>query len=142
VRRAWAFLSGVSLQAGSGLVGFCQPGGGSPENNYNRSTTSSFCVGEFLLAASQIVQVAEFQHPRPPKIATVVAAAGGSACGHLPAVPGYSCYPGFCASDHHAAPPPQCGPGLAGHRLNGSLASRLAQARCGVRCVLLGGRFD
>ncbi len=42
---------------------------------------------------------------------------------------GFSCYPGFCASDHHAAPPPRCGPALAGLKLNGSVSSRLAQAK-------------
>ena len=51
------------------------------------------------------------------------------ACGKLPAVAGFSCYPGFCASDHHAAPPPRCGPALAGLKLNGSVASRLSQAK-------------
>jgi hypothetical protein len=50
-------------------------------------------------------------------------------CGKLPAVVGFSCYPGFCASDRHAAPPPRCGPALAGRKLNGSVASRLAQAK-------------
>ena len=51
------------------------------------------------------------------------------ACGKLPAVAGFSCYPGFCASDHHAAPPPRCGPAMAGLKLNGSVASRLSQAK-------------
>ena len=31
------------------------------ENNYNRTSTSSFCVGDFLLAASQVSQIAELQ---------------------------------------------------------------------------------
>ena len=60
VSKAWRFLSTVSLQE-NGVVGFCQPGGGSPENNYNRTSTTSFCVGDFLLAASEISKVVEFQ---------------------------------------------------------------------------------
>ena len=56
VRNAWEYLSNVSLRA-DGFVGFCQPGGSSPENNYNRSTTSAFCVGDFLLAASQVARL-------------------------------------------------------------------------------------
>ena len=60
VSKAWGFLSTVSLQE-NGVVGFCQPGGGSPENNYNRTSTTSFCVGDFLLAASEISKVVEFQ---------------------------------------------------------------------------------
>eukprot|EP01052_Picozoa_sp_SAG31_P030375 SAG31_NODE_3111_length_4662_cov_82.023230_4_plen_112_part_00 len=60
---------------------------------------------------------------------TTWCASSDTTCGRLPAVAGFSCYPGFCASDRHAAPPPQCGPTLAGLQLNGSLQSRLGQAR-------------
>ena len=67
VGKAWGFLSTVALQE-DGVVGFCQPGGGSPENNYNRTSTASFCVGEFLLAASQVASVAEFQSVPSPRL--------------------------------------------------------------------------
>jgi hypothetical protein len=43
------------------VVGYCQPGGGSPENNYNATTSSDFCVGDFLLAASEMAQLQELQ---------------------------------------------------------------------------------
>jgi rhamnogalacturonyl hydrolase YesR len=60
VTKAWAWLSTVALHA-DGLVGNCQPGGGSPENNFNASSTSNFCVGQFLLAASQVSRLAASQ---------------------------------------------------------------------------------
>lgn len=65
-------------------------------------------------------------------------------CGRLPAVAGFSCYPGFCASDRHAAPPPQCGPTLAGLQLNGSLPSRLGQAKawCDTNASCAGFAID
>ena len=49
------------LVAEDGVVGYCQPGGGSPENNYNATTSSDFCVGDFLLAASEMAQLQELQ---------------------------------------------------------------------------------
>ena len=42
----------------------------------------------------------------------------GNECGLLPAEPGYRCCPQFCASDHLAVPPLQCGPAMAGRTLN------------------------
>ena len=80
-------------------------------------------------------------------IAAVTTSPGTSSsttCGHLPAVVGFSCYPGFCASDHHAAPPPQCGPTLAGLQLNGSIPSRLGQAKawCDANASCAGFAFD
>eukprot|EP00041_Stephanoeca_diplocostata_P023072 m.560978 g.560978 ORF g.560978 m.560978 type:complete len:349 (+) comp22212_c2_seq36:575-1621(+) len=56
VTKAWNFLSGTALQP-SGLFGYCQPVGGSPEHNINASTTSDFCVGQFALAATQVAQL-------------------------------------------------------------------------------------
>ena len=46
-------MSTTALQE-SGLFGYCQPVGGSPQNNVNASSTSDFCVGQFLLAAAQV----------------------------------------------------------------------------------------
>ena len=54
VWRAWQWLSSVAFQRDSGMVGYCQPGGSDPENNFNRSTTTNFCVGMFLLATSEV----------------------------------------------------------------------------------------
>ena len=53
VRSGWSWLSRVALQP-SGRVGYCQPSGGSPENNFNASSTSAYCIGDFLLAASEV----------------------------------------------------------------------------------------
>ena len=53
VNAAWKFMSTTALQE-SGLFGYCQPVGGSPQNNVNASSTSDFCVGQFLLAAAQV----------------------------------------------------------------------------------------
>ena len=75
VTKAWGWLSTVALQE-SGLVGYCQPGGGSPENNFNKTSSSSFCVGDFLLAASQVAQLAA---PRTLPIAALAAAPSAGA---------------------------------------------------------------
>ena len=56
VEKAWAGLSSITLQP-SGLVGWCQPVGGSPEPA-TQSDTSDFCVGGFLLAASEVYKLA------------------------------------------------------------------------------------
>ena len=56
VIKAWGWLRSIALHEDGG-VGNCQPGGGAPENNYNVSTTSNFCVGQFLLAASQVARL-------------------------------------------------------------------------------------
>lgn len=66
VEKAWRWLSTVALQP-SGYVSFCQPGGSHPVRMVNRyngtaacwgngvcANTSNFCVGQFLLAASQV----------------------------------------------------------------------------------------
>lgn len=53
VEGAWKFMSTVALQP-NGLFGYCQPVGGSPQNNVNATSTSDFCVGQFLLAATQM----------------------------------------------------------------------------------------
>lgn len=57
VAAAWAGLASISLQP-SGLVGWCQPEGGGP-GPANQNGTSPFCVGQFLLAASQVLQLAQ-----------------------------------------------------------------------------------
>ena len=40
-----------------GRLGWCQPGGASPANNFNSTTTSDFCVGTFLLAGSEMAKL-------------------------------------------------------------------------------------
>jgi len=55
--QAWTCLSQTALQP-SGLFGYCQPVGGSPEHNISPNSTSDFCVGQFLLAATQIAKLA------------------------------------------------------------------------------------
>lgn len=56
VAAAWQGLSSVALQPG-GLLGWCQPPGGSPGDETAQST-SDFCVGLFLLAASEVYTLA------------------------------------------------------------------------------------
>ena len=53
---AWAGLTSIALQP-SGLVGWCQPPGGAPGSE-SASSTSDFCVGQFLLAGSEIFKLA------------------------------------------------------------------------------------
>lgn len=53
VSKGWQWLTSVALHA-DGTIGNCQPGGDQPENNFNRSTSTNFCVGQFLLAASEV----------------------------------------------------------------------------------------
>ena len=50
-------MSGTAL-SDRGLYGYCQPVGGSPEHNINPTSTSDFCVGQFLLAATQVYKLA------------------------------------------------------------------------------------
>lgn len=57
VERAWNCLAGKALQK-SGLFGYCQPVGGSPEHNISPDSTSDFCVGLFVLAATEVAQLA------------------------------------------------------------------------------------
>ena len=59
VARAWSWLEGTALDKDSGLVGFCQPGGDEPENNFNSTSTTNFCVGQFMLAAGQMLKLGE-----------------------------------------------------------------------------------
>ena len=56
MRAAWGWLSATALHE-DGMVGNCQPGGGSPENDFNSTSTSNFCVGQFLLAVSQVARL-------------------------------------------------------------------------------------
>ena len=57
VAKAWQCLSKTALQP-SGLVGFCQPCGGAP-NATTAAETSDFCVGQFLLAATEVARLSE-----------------------------------------------------------------------------------
>ena len=57
VEKAWAWLSTTALHS-DGRVGNCQPGGGAPANNYDANSTSNFCVGQMLLAASEVSKLA------------------------------------------------------------------------------------
>ncbi len=52
VERAWKGLSTISMHK-DGFVGLCQPVGSHPEPA-KRSDTSDFCVGLFLLAATEV----------------------------------------------------------------------------------------
>ena len=56
VAAAWQGLSTIALQP-SGLVGWCQPADGAP-NPAVQTGTSDFCVGQFLLAASEVYKLA------------------------------------------------------------------------------------
>ena len=57
VAKAWSWLSQSALHD-DGLVGYCQPGGAAPENNFASNSTNNFCVGQFLLASSQVSRLA------------------------------------------------------------------------------------
>ncbi|GBF93138.1 glycosyl hydrolase [Raphidocelis subcapitata] len=57
VEKAWECLTTVSLQP-SGRVGNCQPVGAAPGRNIGPESTSSFCVGQFALAASAVSKIA------------------------------------------------------------------------------------
>jgi unsaturated rhamnogalacturonyl hydrolase len=56
VAAAWQGLATIALQP-SGLVGWCQPADGAP-NPAVQTGTSDFCVGQFLLAASEVYKLA------------------------------------------------------------------------------------
>lgn len=58
VENGWKYLSSTALHD-DGSVGYCQPPGASPQHNFDNSTTNDFCVGMFLMAASQIAQLAQ-----------------------------------------------------------------------------------
>jgi hypothetical protein len=49
-QKAWHCLSTVSLHP-DGTVGNCQPVGYQPLPNFGRESSSSFCVGQFAMAA-------------------------------------------------------------------------------------------
>ena len=53
--RAWEGMLAQALSP-SGHVGYCQPVGGGPANATAKDT-SDFCVGQFLLAASEIARL-------------------------------------------------------------------------------------
>jgi rhamnogalacturonyl hydrolase YesR len=55
VSKAWNGLSTLALQP-NGLVGFCQPAGAAPGNTTSTST-SDFCVGQFLLAGDEVIKM-------------------------------------------------------------------------------------
>jgi rhamnogalacturonyl hydrolase YesR len=56
VARAWQCLTIQALQP-SGRVGFCQPVGMGPHRNFDFNSTSSFCAGQFALAAAEVAQL-------------------------------------------------------------------------------------
>ncbi|EGD81375.1 glycosyl hydrolase, family 88 [Salpingoeca rosetta] len=55
--RAWEGMLDQAVHD-SGLVGYCQPIGGGP-GNATATDTSDFCVGQFLLAASEIARLVD-----------------------------------------------------------------------------------
>jgi unsaturated rhamnogalacturonyl hydrolase len=55
VEAAWTGLSTISLQS-DGLVGWCQPPNGQPAPA-TQTDTSDFCVGQFLLAGSEVMKM-------------------------------------------------------------------------------------
>ena len=61
--KGWACLNRPSptgsVDAETGRLGYCQPGGASPQGNFNSSTTSDFCVGTFLLAGSEMAKLSQ-----------------------------------------------------------------------------------
>eukprot|EP00730_Choanoeca_flexa_P004509 TRINITY_DN11716_c0_g2_i5.p1 TRINITY_DN11716_c0_g2~~TRINITY_DN11716_c0_g2_i5.p1 ORF type:complete len:367 (+),score=54.67 TRINITY_DN11716_c0_g2_i5:31-1101(+) len=57
VEQGWKALSLMALQP-DGLVGYCQPIGGSPAPT-SPTDTSDFCVGLFLLAGSEVAKMAQ-----------------------------------------------------------------------------------
>jgi rhamnogalacturonyl hydrolase YesR len=57
VQKAWQCLSTVSLHP-DGTVGNCQPVGYQPLPNFGRESTSSFCVGQFAMAAAEVAELA------------------------------------------------------------------------------------
>lgn len=57
VEKGWGCLTAVSLQP-SGRVGNCQPVGAAPGRNIGPESTSSFCVGQFALAAAAVSELA------------------------------------------------------------------------------------
>jgi hypothetical protein len=54
--KGWEGLTSISLQPG-GLVAWCQPPGGAPGTE-TANSTSDFCVGQFLLAGSEVFKLA------------------------------------------------------------------------------------
>lgn len=57
VQRAWHCLSTVSFHP-DGTVGNCQPVGYQPLPNFGRESASSFCVGQFAMAATAVAELA------------------------------------------------------------------------------------
>jgi rhamnogalacturonyl hydrolase YesR len=57
VQKSWGCLTTVSLHA-DGSVGNCQPVGAAPGVNFGAESTSSFCVGQFAMAATAVAQLA------------------------------------------------------------------------------------
>jgi unsaturated rhamnogalacturonyl hydrolase len=55
VQLGWQGLATISQQP-SGMVGWCQPVGAAPGGT-NATTTSDFCVGQFLLAGAEVIKL-------------------------------------------------------------------------------------
>lgn len=56
VEKAWQCLTTVSLHP-DGSIGNCQPVGYDPRPNFGPSSTSSFCVGQFAMAAAAVASL-------------------------------------------------------------------------------------
>jgi hypothetical protein len=59
--KGWGCLvrpAPLGAVAASGRLGWCQPGGASPNGNFDANSTSDFCVGVFLLAGSEVAKLA------------------------------------------------------------------------------------
>jgi unsaturated rhamnogalacturonyl hydrolase len=77
LERAWRCLSKTALQP-SGLVGYCQPVGWEPVRSVRPDMTSSFCTGQFMMAASSLSKLApEAVPPEAGGPATRRAGSGG-----------------------------------------------------------------
>jgi rhamnogalacturonyl hydrolase YesR len=58
--KGWECLnrpSPVGAVAIDGRLGWCQPGGGSPQGNFDFNSTSDYCVGTYLLAGSELAKL-------------------------------------------------------------------------------------
>ena len=60
----WSCLSRptpAGAVAPDGRLGWCQPGGGSPQQNFGFNSTSDYCVGTFLLAGAELAKMVHVQ---------------------------------------------------------------------------------
>jgi len=57
VEMGWNCISKFALQP-SGLLGYCEPIGYEPQHGITPTSTSDFCVGQFLLASTEVAVLA------------------------------------------------------------------------------------